>query len=270
MKILKIYPKADNPSRYNYSVNYGDWDSVFGDKAVLEYIPKDFNFSAYDVVFLPFWKRLKGFEWMVKSVKDSTAKSVLFDNDSCYRSFDDKLYDGIDFVFYRCRDKNNKIPNCSSAWWPWSVDTGRFTPNFNSEGVLFSCTVLDWAYPLRMQIHKNVIKNTPLSGEAYSIALSNHAAAIHTDSHIVSQVRAKALEMAACGTQIISNRTENMDYFFPDDMITYFDTLDELKDIVDNFKPNRSLQRELVYQVCSKHNCYIRANEILREIEELF
>jgi len=36
MKILKIYPKDDNPKRKNYQVNYGIWDAIQGDKVILK------------------------------------------------------------------------------------------------------------------------------------------------------------------------------------------------------------------------------------------
>lgn len=269
MKVLKLISHVDKKSRYNYSVNYADWDCIEGDTLIIEHATEDINFDLYDVVFVPFWKRVKNHQWLIKKAKDSSAKVVLFDNDSCYTSFDDAFYQGFDFIFYRCTDKNGCKPKCKSSWLPWSIDLSRFTPNFNGNGILFSCTVLDWAYPLRYKIDREVIKNKPLSGDNYCRALSNHAAAIHTDSHIVDQVRAKALEMAASGTQIISNRTKKMDFFFPDDLILYFEGIEDLKEIVDNFTPNVEIQKELRYHVSSKHNCYVRAKQIVDEIESI-
>ena len=266
MKILKLYPGEDvNRVKYNYHVNYGLWDLIEGDSVLLE--NTNVNLNNYDVVLLPMFKRWNNINFLNK-IKSSTIKTVLFDNDSCYRTFDHSFYNNIDLILYRDLDKNGNIPKTKSMWYPWSIDTTLYTPVYGNSSVSFNCSVCPKSYPLRHKISK-IISNTSSSGAEYIKTLQNSGAGIHTDSELVPMVRAKALEMAACGTQIISNRTKKMDYFFPDDLILYFDDLDELKEIINNFEPNIEIQKELRNIVETKHDNKIRAMEVIEKIQEI-
>jgi hypothetical protein len=150
-------------------------------------------------------------------------------------------------------------------WIPWSINTNLYKPKYGGNGILFNCSVNNH-YPIRLEISK-IVKNTLYKGNNYIKRLQDSAAAIHTDSDRVPIVRAKILEFAACGTQIISNRTQKMDYFFSDDLIIYFNNMVELKEIIKNFKPNVEIQKELRYITEKKHDDRIRAKEILNRID---
>lgn len=263
MKILKVYPLADTPSRYNYNVNYGVWDCIDGDKVVLEYF--NVNPDNYDVIFLPMYKRWEGHTELLNRLKNSRAKTALFDNDSCYRTFNDGFYSGIDFIFYRDTDTNNETPKTNSEWLAWSINTDLYTPKYGGAGVLFNCSVNSF-YPLREEISR-AIGHTNYEGELYIKHLQNSAGAIHTDSYIAPIVRAKVLEYSACGTQIISNKTSKMDYFFPDDLITYFYNVANLQSIVSIFQANVEIQKELRYITETKHSDKTRAKWVLDIIE---
>ena len=76
-------------------------------------------------------------------------------------------------------------------------------------------------------------------------------------------VRAKILEIAGCGTQIISNPSQYMDYYFPDELITYFETVPELLKIVKDFKPDIQKQKELREIVEDCHTNTLRANYVV-------
>lgn len=265
IEILKLYPKIDSKNRYNYHVNYGVWDNIKGHNTTLEYFNGDLN--KYDVVFLPMYKRWVGNEKLFQRIKESKVKTVLFDNDSCYRSFDNEFYDGIDLILYRDTDKNGNIPRSNSMWLPWSINTNIYSPKIGGDGILFSCSVNNY-YPLRQKVNK-IIKNTPLIGDKYISSLQNSGACIHTDNDIVPMVRAKALEISSCGTQIISNITNKMDFFFPDDLIIYFSDIGELREIIKSYKVNIEIQRELSEIVKNKHSDKIRSKEVMVKVKEV-
>jgi len=274
LKILKLYPSSDVTypnflgKTYNYHINYDVWDKIAGDKVLLENI--NVNLSKYDVVFLPMvkrWETSPTLRKFVNKLKNSNIKTVLFDNDSCYRSFNQDVYDKIDLILYRDLDKNKNKPNTSSMWHPWSIDTSLYTPVYGNSTISLNCSVSSH-YPLRKQISK-IIKHTNHKGKEYIKCLQNSAASIHTDSPLVPMVRAKALEIAACGTQIISNRTEKMDYFFPDDLILYFDNIEDFKNLISNYTPNIETQKKLRQIVESKHDNKVRAKEIIDKIKEI-
>jgi len=258
MKILKVYPSEDTPQRHNYRVNYGVWAKIKGDAVQME----NFNVDPgnYDVIFLPQFKRWKNKTDLLSYIKNSRAKKVLFDNDSCYRSFDDPFYEGLDYIFYRDVDKNKETPGMKSSWLPWSVDTEYYTPVYGGEGIVFNCSVSKH-YPLRTKISE-LVNNTRHQADDYVMLLQQAAGAIHTDSPIVPVVRAKALEFAACGTHIISNRTQKMEFFFPEDLVVYFDSVDELKNIINNFKPNMETQKKLREITVEMHDDKVRATQI--------
>ena len=268
MKILKITSRQDNPSRYSYKANYDVWDRIKGDHIYLEYFRPSIKLNDYDALFLPPIVRLKKFPDTLKRIKDSLAKKILFDNDSCYHRFDEPAYEGMDYIFYRDTDKNGAKPKCPSMWLPWWVDTDYYAASYGGEGVSFNCTVSNH-YPLRRRIASKVMTNTNYNWDEYVECLQNSAGSIHTDSDRVPQVRAKALEIASCGTQIISNRTSKMDYFFPDELITYFDDVDQLKEIVENFEPNIEIQKELRHIVETKHSSDIRAKEVVEKVKSI-
>jgi hypothetical protein len=263
MKVLKIYPKIDTPKRFNYDINFGVWDKIDGDSVTLEGI--DVDLSDYDVVFLPQIKRWVGNEKLLSKIKKHRIKKVLFDNDSCYRSFDDYSYCGVDYVFYRDLDKNGRKPLCGSSLLKWSVDTEKIQPSYGGSGIVFNCSIRD--YPMRKAI-ASVIKHEKIVGGAYISNIQRSAAAIHTDSHRVRAVRAKILEFAACGTQIISNRTKNMNLYFPDNLILYFENINHLRSIIDNFQPNIEIQRELRRIAEEKHDHKLRANEVIDTLKQ--
>lgn len=266
MKILKIYPAKDNPKRRNYEINYGVWDCIEGDKVILERFNVDPN--EYDVIFFPMFKRWERRKNLFNRLMQCKAKKILFDNDSCYRTFDHPFYKGFDFIFYRDTDMDNNIPNCTSALFKWSVDTNKFLPTYNKTNISFNCSVHKKAYPLRYEINK-FFKRTKLKGDAYIKHLQSCGAGLHIDSHIVNQIRAKALEYASCGCEIISNRTKNMNLYYPDKLITYFDNLVELQEIIKNYKPNGEIQKQLREITVEKHDNKIRAKEILNNIYSL-
>jgi hypothetical protein len=269
MRILKLYPKQDKPTNHNYHINYGLWDSIEGDIAILEEF--DSTLSKYDFVFLPMRKRWFGNNTLLNKIKESGAKSILFDNDSCYHHFTDKFYEGIDFIFYRCLDRDKNKPLTKNQWLGWSIDTTLYAPKFGGKGILFSSSVSSTAYPLRWEIRNRftniVIKHD--RGIRYIQNLQQSAASIHTDSDRAPVVRAKLIEISSCGTQIISNRTEGINYFFPDELIIYFDDIDHLQDIIKNYKVDISIQKELRYITETKHDNKVRANEVLTKISEL-
>ena len=266
MKILKIYPKIDTKKRYNYNVNYGLWDQIEGDKVILENFNK--NLNNYDVVFLPMYKRWENNKNLFNRIKEHRIKTVLFDNDSVYRSFNDKFYHNIDFCFYRGVDKFKNKPKCNSFKLKWSVNTEILKPKYGCEKITFNCTV-NKHYPLRQNIAK-IIKSTNFFVEKYIDNIKNSGAAIHTDSEIAPVVRAKAIEFAACGTEIISNKVDNMNDYYPDELITYFNDINHLKEIIKNYKPNIEIQKELRHITEIKHDVRIRSKEVIHEIKKLF
>jgi hypothetical protein len=267
MKILKIYPEKDHPGRYNYHINYGAWDEVEGDRVSLEGFNKDV--TQYDIVFLPMFGRWTKHGDLLKRIKDSPkVKKVLFDNDSCYRRFTDSFYNGFDFIFYRDLDRTRKTPSSApSDRLLWSVDPSMYPAKYGGTGVTFNCTV-GKTYKLRKEIAKKI---TPIkvSGKAYIENLQNHAGAIHTNSEILPMVRAKILEIASCGTQIISNPSQYMDYYFEDSLITYFETVPELVNLVKEFKPDINIQKQLRETVEDLHTNKLRAKFIIETLEKV-
>ncbi len=264
MKILKLFSRRDLPSRYNYHVKYGVWDAIHGDIVFIDRL--DFKIlDNYDVVFLPENKRWAKHKRLFEKIKEHGIKSVLFDNDSCYRLFESSLYQGVDFIFYRDLDSKGRAPH-NGAFLKWSIDTDLYLPKFGGSGVLFNCMV-DSNYPLRVGISK-FMPTISLKGEEYIKAIQDSAAAIHTDSPTLPAVRAKVLEFAACGTQIISNRTRNMELYFPHELITYFDSLDELRSIVGDFSPDIETQKQLRQITEKEHSTKVRARWILETLQE--
>lgn len=263
MKILKVYPLRDHPKRYNYHINYGVWDKIEGDSVCLETFNADL--SQYDTIFLPMHSRWDGHMDTLNRIKNHKIRKVLFDNDSCYRGFDMQFYIGMDFIFYRGLDKWGRPPMCDGDILKWSIDTDRYTPVYGGSGISFNCSVA--GYKLRNQIEK-LIKRTRYTGDEYIEHLQNSAAAIHTDSDRSPVVRAKILEFAACGTQIISNRVKNMGDYFPDDLIIYFDTINQLNDIILDFKPDIRIQKQLREIVEQRHTDTIRAKQIIEKLCE--
>ncbi len=271
LRILKLYPSFDvnYPSfigkNYNYHVNYDIWDKINGDKAILG--DKSINFNNYDIVFLPMYKRWEGKWELLDKIKESSVKTVLFDNDSHYREFSHPFYKNIDLIFYRNIDKNNNIPFTKNMWLKFSIDTNKYLPQYGGEGILFNCTIAP-IYPYRLEIFKKrLLNHTNYVGENYIQSIQSSAAALHTA--LPSMAHAKILEFASCGTQIISNRSEKMDSYFPKHLIIYFDSLEELKKIITTYKPNIEIQKELRYVVETKHDSRIRAKEIIDKIKEI-
>lgn len=264
MKILRLQPLLDNGARYNYSVNYGVWDWIDSNKLPLHYLrnQSDAYIESFDIVFMPMFKRWQGEMDQAERLKSLNVMTVLFDNDSCYRSFTHKFYDGIDFIFYRCEDQDGYLPKVPSAHLLWSVDTGYFTPFYGGHGVSFNCTVDHYSYVLRQAISKH-IKPTNYTGSEYLEHLQYSAAGIHTNSDICRVPRAKLLEFAACGTQIISNRMDGIDNYFPDHLIDYFDSIEELLKMVKSFEPDASKQKELRRITERHHSHKKRADEVM-------
>ena len=264
MNILKIYPAEDSPIRHNYHINYGLWDAIPGHETIMGQFK--LNLSKYDAVFLPQFKRWKNHLPLLSKIKKHGIKTVLFDNDSCYRSFTHEFYKGISFIFYRDTDKDNRLPQTPSQWLPWSIDTRRYTPVEGGNGVLFNCSISKH-YPLRKQI-STIIEPTSYKGNKYIQMIQQSAAAIHTDSPTVPAVRAKALEFAACATHIISNHTSNMEKYFPHELITYFNSLEELKEILHDFKPDPNIQKQLREITVQKHDNAIRAKQVIQTLKK--
>lgn len=265
MKILKIYPNIDKPTRYNYHVNYGVWDAIEGDRDSLENFSSDL--SNYDVVFVPMYKRWIGRLGLLNRIKDHKIKTVLFDNDSCYRSFNDPFYNGFDYIFYRDLDRDQKKhATILSSRLMWSIDTDLYSPKFGGTGISFNCSL--HIYPVRLNIAR-VIVNTSHRGKAYIKHLQNSAGAIHTNNFIVPGVRAKILEFASCGTQIISNPSKYMGDYFPKELIIEFGTVSQLQDIIKNFTPDIQAQKQLREITVEKHDNKIRSRQILKIVEAL-
>ena len=265
MRILKLYPHIDKPERFNYNINFGIWDAIQGDKVWLEEFKG--NLDNYDIVLLPQCKRWANQKNLINKIKGHKIKAVLFDNDSCYYNFNDERYKGFDYIFYRDLDKNKKEPNIPSSYLKWSIDTDKYHPKYGGSGISFNCSVSSY-YPLRMKV-KTVVKNTFYKRKQYISHLQNSAAAIHTDSDIVPAVRGKILEFAACGTQIISNRTQRMELYFPDELIVYFNDIPHLKQIVNGFKPDIEIQKKLREITVEKHDDKVRAKEVLSILSNL-
>ena len=261
MRILKIFPLTDHPMRYNYDINYGVWDCIKGDSTGLENFDADLN--EYDVVFIPMRSRWYGYGDLLQMIKDHKIKKVLFDNDSCYRSFDDDFYTGMDYIFYRGPDKNGETPENGSVLL-WSVNEKKYTPIYGGYGVISPGTVND-SYKLRKEIEM-IVKHERREGAEYIEYLQQASAAIHTNSDRSTIVRAKVLEFAACGTQIISNRCDNMEDYFPDELIVYFESVEHLEKIVEGFRPDLGVQIKLRAIVEQKHTNDIRAKQILELI----
>jgi hypothetical protein len=261
MKILKLFPLKDHPFRYNYHINYGVWDKIEGDSATMQTF--DANLDDYDAVFLPMFSRWSGHTDLLDRIKNHKIRKILFDNDSCYRSFSDGFYNGMDYIFYRCLDRNGDRPRCDSSHLLWSVDHERMTPVYGGQGVSFSCSLA--GYSFRREIAER-IRHKRIIGADYIESLQQSAAAIHTVNSVSGVTRAKVVEFAACGTQIISTRTPDMGLYFPDELITYFDTIDELVDIVESFRADIITQKCLREIVKNKHTDKIRAKQILNEL----
>lgn len=271
MKILRVQPEIDVPQRYNYKVNYGVWDEIPAYKIPLPEIKtlSDRDINRYDVVLLPMHSRWEGYMHYLIRLKSLKVKLVMFDNDSCYRSFDDPFYDGIDFIFYRITDKDGDAPLQDSAPLLWSVDTKYYTPVYGGQGVSFNCTVNHDTYKLRKDIAR-YISPTNYHGWDYVRHLQRMGAGIHTNSQIAPVPRAKILEFAACGAQIISNRMDGINDYFPDELITYFDNVPELLEIIQDFTPNIEVQKELRAIVEQKHSDEKRAKEVIETLEKVF
>ena len=60
-----------------------------------------------------------------------------------------------------------------------------------------------------------------------------------------------------------------MDYFFPDDLILYFDNIEDFKNLISNYTPNIETQKKLRQIVESKHDNKVRAKEIIDKIKEI-
>jgi len=264
MRILRVQPKRDKPDRYNYDINYGVLDEIRSDIVTLEHFDK--NLNEYDIVFLPMHSRWRGYEKLLNKIKHHKIKSVMFDNDSCYSDFSSSFYRGIDFIFYRYYDSRSQVPD-NGAQLLWSVDPDKLKPVYGGNGIAFNCTV-NRSYPIRERIAR-IIKPTKLIGSDYIKKIQSSSAAIHTNSKILKYVRAKILEFAACGTHIISNRSEGMELYFPDNLITYFTTIDELKNILKSFQPDISIQKQLreITETCHAHKH--RAEFIINQMDEL-
>ena len=265
MRILKIHPEIDNPDRFNYNINFGVWDAIEGDKDGIESFSS--NLNDYDVIFLPQIKRWSKHLKLFSEIKQHKIKSVLFDNDSCYRSFKDDIYKGIDYIFYKDLDRNKEKPIVKSSLLRWSIDTEKYKPVYGGSGISFNCNLGD--YPLRKSI-KGFLKHTKYKGQKYITNLQCSAGAIHTDSPRVKAVRAKILEFAACGTHIISNRTSRMDLYFPDDLIIYFEDVKHLKQLLKSFKPDISIQKRLRDITVEKHDDRVRAKEVIEILNIVF
>lgn len=259
MRLLKIY--GNDTGKYNYLVNYGVWQHIPGEATSIANVAS----LDYDIILLPQYKALQGYRDEFKRIKTSKAIKVLFDNDSCKRSFSDGFYKDIDYIFYRDKDRNGQTPK-SGSFLRWSVCTTTFRPKYGGEGVFFGCKA-GKRYPLREQISE-FITPKKLTGVKYAEAIRNSAAAIHTDNPTVPAVRHKVLEFAASGTQIISNRTKNMDLYFSDKNITYFESIDHLKDIIANFKANEKIQKKL-WRAAKKHSNQVRAKEVMEILKGL-
>jgi hypothetical protein len=265
MKILKLYPAIDIPARFNYQINYGVWDKIPGDRAVLE----QFNGSLknYDAVLLPMYKRCNGHSRLIDKVKNSRAKAILFDNDSYYRSFSDRFYIGFDYIFYRCLDIHKNAPKTRSSWLPWSIDTELYTPDYTGRGVSFNCAI-NRAYPMRKKIAAKV-KNTRFRGADYIKHLQRSAIGIHASSPQSEYVAAKILEYAACGTHIVSDRAKKIDYYFPDHLISFFNSIPEMMSIIKDYKKDIEVLKEARYITERLHDNRERAKEVMDIIESL-
>ncbi len=271
MKILKIYPARDIPSSYNYHINYDIWDKINGDKSILG--DQTINFDSYDAIFLPMYKRWQGHRDLLKKIKGSNAKTFLFDNDSHYRKFSDSFYNDIDFIFYRCTDQDNNPPVQAGQFLKWSIDTSKYLPKYGNLEVSFCCSIHEKYYPLRCEINKHVIKAKSHKGPKYIKHLQDSAAIIHTSEYYTPKLtpiaRSKALEIASCGSEIISNPSSNMADYYPLDLIRIFTDINELKDIIKNFSPNIETQKKLRQITEEKHDSRVRAKEVIQKIKEV-
>lgn len=269
MKILRLQPSLDTPTRYNYGVNYGVWDQLETTQIPLHHLPNlsDSFFAGFDVVLLPMYKRWEGLHEQLDRLKGLPIKTVLFDNDCCYRSFTNDFYTGIDFIFYRMTDMDDTVPIQPSERLLWSVDTDKFTPRYGGKGISFNCTIDHNSYRLRQQINR-IIKATNHTGGAYIKHLQGCCAAIHTNSEVAPMPRAKMLEFAACGTEIISNRMDGIDDYFDLELITFFDNVEHLRQLVVDFRANENVQKLLRIVVEENHSDKIRAQQVIHTLNQ--
>ena len=141
MKILKLFPKIDKKLEEMRRINYNIWYETPGDNLFLNDISlKEWDNikNKYEFVFLlppKNWIKFGNKIDLLNKIKETKINKILFDGDSCYRSFEDDFYDGIDYIFYRNPDKNNNLPKINSSWLPYSVDTNRYLPKFGGNGI---------------------------------------------------------------------------------------------------------------------------------------
>lgn len=244
MRVVAVYPKEDTPAKYNYSVNYCLWDAMYKQmgndfvKFPLEATRRQIDkvLVGADCLLLPMWRRIAKHGSTLRALTSKGIPTVMFDNDGCYQLPTSALYSYADFIFTRCSQRgNNTFSPTRGAWLPWSVDLDRFKPVFGGNDVILPGSATGRVHPVRRQI---LVDNIPgvkyksTSGPEYVSFLQSALAGISTVGNYSKVARAKLLEMSACGCALITDRSEYLDRYFPEEWLYIFEDLEELPALV--------------------------------------
>lgn len=289
--ILALMHKIDTPERYNFQVNFGFLDEL----ARLENV----NLIKYDIekvaqggrdlilelaekheiqlVTGPIHVRWQNAESLPRLIKDAGLKLVIFDNDCFQFSFTDEFYSYFDWIFYREYDKHNDSPS-KGSYLPWSINANLYAPKYGGSGTVLCGTIRDH-YPMRLKIreylHPHTVDCTPYSGKEYIQHLQNSLMAISTGSTRFNFTAAKLIEIASCGTAILTEDSKRLDFYFSKNLVFVFKDLNELKYNIHYANKNIDdvlhRQQMLRKTVENRHTNEIRAREVLEVLErEIF
>jgi len=285
MRLLMIWPEADTPDRYNYLVNYGLWDALRVMPGVThEVVPMMTpapQFVAalagdYDLVFAPMWRRLAHRDRLVGKVHKLTrAPVVMFDNDGCCVPEGAHYYKYMDYVFVRGPQyKGGSLPPEKSMWLPWCVDLRRFTPVFGGEGVVLIGGRTKRVHPLRRKIfkrYKQRIRVERVFGDEYIGVLQEALAGITTGGRQSKVARAKVLEMAACGCAVVTDRSDYLDRYFPEDLLYVIEDVADMGPVLDDLEGDRAkalARQQSLYQITAeRHGADRQARSVMRALE---
>jgi hypothetical protein len=289
--ILALMHKIDTPERYNYQVNFGFLDEMAnlenvnlikydieklakgGRDLILEIAEK----NEIQLVTGPLHVRWQNAESLPRLIKDAGLPLVIFDNDCFQFSFSDEFYSYFDWVFYREYDKHNDSP-AKGSYLPWSIDAKLYFPKYGGTGTVLCATIRDH-YPMRGKImkylHPHTVDCTSYKGKEYIQHLQNSLMAISTGSTRFNFTAAKILEIASCGTAILTEDSRRLDFYFNKDLIFIYKDIPELKYYINYANKNSDeviyKQKMLRKTIENHHTNEIRAREMLKVLErEIF
>jgi hypothetical protein len=286
--ILMLMNKIDTPERYNYRPNFGMIEAVAGMENInlirydIETVAQTgkallyelFDKYEIDIVATPFRKRWGEALELPATIKSTGIPLIIFDNDSYAFDFRDDFYAPFDWVFYRDHDKNNDSPQ-KGSFVPWSVDHKVFSPDFGGKGVVL-CGSFYKFYPMRIKIreklHPHTVDCTQYTGDDYVRHLQKSLMAISTSSTRFNFTASKLLEIAACGTGILTEDTTRLEIYFDKELLYIYQDIEDLKYYVNYAEANLQeiieRQKKLRAVVEEKHTNEIRAQEVLKVIEK--